>query len=119
MPDTTVFTRAIPVLPALDIAENAAFYTRVLGFTLRHQEGEFAILHRDGVELHFWKCADRGIAESSGCRIQVAGIDALYTRCREAGVIHPKAPLAEKPWGTREFGMIDGNGNLLTFFEPR
>ena len=29
----------------------------------------------------------------------------------------PMRPLEAKPWATREFAVIDGDGNLLTFFE--
>jgi len=27
-------------------------------------------------------------------------------------------PLAEQPWGFREFSVVDVDGNLVTFFEP-
>jgi uncharacterized glyoxalase superfamily protein PhnB len=50
-------------------------------------------------------------------RIRVEGIDELYEHCRARGIIHPSAPLQEKPWGAREFAVVDGDGNLLTFFE--
>ncbi len=49
-----------------------------LGFQVLHQEAEYAIVKRDGVELHVWLCQDPALAENSSCRIQVAGIEALY-----------------------------------------
>ena len=32
-----------------------------------------------------------------------------------AGIVHPNGALADKPWGTREFAILDPDGNLLTF----
>jgi hypothetical protein len=29
--------------------------------------------------------------------------------------IHPNAALAEKPWGQKEFALLDPDHNLLTF----
>ena len=30
-------------------------------------------------------------------------------------MIHPNDPLALKPWGNREFSIVDPDGNLVTF----
>ncbi len=30
-----------------------------------------------------------------------------------AGVIHPNGKLEDKPWGMREFAIVDIHGNLL------
>jgi uncharacterized glyoxalase superfamily protein PhnB len=51
-------------------------------------------------------------------RVGVRGIDPLYEHCQIEGIVHPNAPLQEKPWGFREFSVIDNDGNLVTFFEP-
>jgi catechol 2,3-dioxygenase-like lactoylglutathione lyase family enzyme len=108
-----------PVLCSLDLHQTADFYREHLDFAPRHVDpGRYGILERDGLELHFWAGTDRKVAEQTSCRIAVVGIDALYDRCKRAGVVHPKAPLRTEPWGHREFGMVDGDGNLLTFHEP-
>ena len=51
-------------------------------------------------------------------RLGVRGIDELYAHCQERDIVHPNAPLAEQPWGFREFSVTDRDGNLVTFFEP-
>jgi hypothetical protein len=51
-------------------------------------------------------------------RLGVRGIDDLYGHCLENEIAHPNAPLAEQPWGFREFSVTDADGNLVTFFEP-
>jgi len=49
--------------------------------------------------------------------VYVAGIDDLFNELQSEGVIHPNAPLETKPWGSREFGILDPDGNLVTFAE--
>ena len=114
----TRLTSASPVLASLDIERTVAFYCSKLGFEKVHvQQDAWGVVARDGIQLHFWPCSDRAIAESTSCRVNVAGIDGLYRELQAQGVIHPNAPLESKPWGTREFGVLDLDGNLITFAE--
>lgn len=112
----TTFTATIPVLPALNMKETLTFYERHLGFTQIHSEEEYGIIRRDTIQLHFWLCNDRKICEASGCRIRVEGVDELYKRMDQT-IIHPNATLDSKPWGAKEFAILDLNGNIVTFAE--
>ncbi|MCU0976561.1 MAG: VOC family protein [Steroidobacteraceae bacterium] len=106
---------ATPVLPSLDIGRTVAFYSEQLGFDAAHVAPDYAIVDRDTVELHFWRCEDPALPKASGCRVEVTGIEALHARCAAFGIVHPNAPLAEKPWGSREFAVLDPDGNIITF----
>ncbi|HZG95514.1 MAG TPA: VOC family protein [Mycobacteriales bacterium] len=124
MTDGTGFLAAVPALPVSDERRAVAFWTGVLGFTeLMDGDRGLGILRRDAVEVHVWVAdgsapgAERHLAGSASCRLRVTGIDALYERCLRAGVVHPNAPLADKPWGTREFGVLDPDGNLIGLYE--
>ena len=108
---------AVPVLPAQDIGETVSFFQQNLGFRVRHQEDSYGIVMRDAVEVHFWQCSDRNLSENSSCRLSVVGIDELYTEVTGRGIVHPKAHLETKPWGLREFAVVDVNGNLIWFTE--
>jgi len=112
-----VLTSIIPRLPSLDIPRSVAFYEKTLRFVRARQDDDFAILRRDTVEIHLWKCADRHIAESSGCRINVEGIEILHRLCEPHGIVHPNGRLETKPWGFKEFAILDPDGNLITFAE--
>ena len=61
--------------------------------------------------------AESFIAGTASCRIQVVGVNDLHAELQPLGVLHPNGQLADQPWGTREFGVLDSDGNLLTFFE--
>ena len=104
----------IPKLASLDIERSLAFFQR-LGFERCGAYPDYGIVRRDGVELHFWLCSDAGVPKVTGCRIAVEGIDELYEEFSAQGVIHPNGTLSDKPWGVREFSILDADGNLLTF----
>lgn len=112
------FLRTIPVLASLDIERSAAFFATKLGFTKLHvAQGAYGMVSNGAVEIHLWACADRQIAEATSCRVQVQGIEALHAECARSSLVHPNAPLESKPWGSREFAILDPDGNLITFFE--
>jgi len=98
-----------PILASMDHAETIAFYQR-LGFSLA-VPGDYVIMRRDGIELHFWKCTERHIAENTGCCIRSEDVDALYAEFIASGV--KATPPEDRAWGMREFYVIDPSGNLL------
>lgn len=118
--DAVRFIAATPVLASLDIGRTIAFYVERLGAVAVHAEqGVYGIVALGDIHLHFWACADRRIAEATGCRVAVEGIDTLYARCTAVQIVHPNAPLHDTPWGTREFAVLDCDGNLITFHQRR
>ena len=111
------FQYVCPVLPAQDIAQTVAFYVAKMGFTAVYDEADYGIVERDGVQIHFWLCPDRSVAEQSSCRITAVGIQPLYDEAQQQGIVHPNGALATKPWGLREFAVLDPNGNLIWLVE--
>jgi DNA-binding transcriptional MerR regulator len=114
---TSTLERAIPVLASLDLEATQRFYAERLGFEPLFTYPDYAISARDGIQIHFWLTDDRRDPENTSCRIEVTGIDALYEEMTAAGVVHPNGPLTSQPWGTREFAVLDADGNLIKFSE--
>ena len=115
----TTFISSVPIIPARDVEAAATWYRKELGYEIFHTEREYGIVGRGESWIHFW--GPSGIAPEKSMttiRVGVAGIEELYTHCQEREIVHPNAPLREQPWGFREFGVIDRDGNLVTFFEP-
>lgn len=115
MSDGPELIRAIPVLPCLDIARAIGFYGERLGFAAIFRFDDHAGLMRDGSEIHLRLSKDKKLPKSSGCRIEVRGIESLYQECKKADVIAPKGELSDG--GAREFKVQDGDGNTITFVE--
>jgi catechol 2,3-dioxygenase-like lactoylglutathione lyase family enzyme len=115
---STQFVSTTPVLASLDIERSAEFFSSKLGFTRVHvAQGEYGIVSNGPIQIHFWACKDRRIAEATSCRVRVQGIEVLHTQCASQAIVHPNAPLDTKPWGTKEFAILDPDGNLVTFYE--
>jgi catechol 2,3-dioxygenase-like lactoylglutathione lyase family enzyme len=99
------------VLASLNIGETIDFYTQKLGFTENLKMDSYAIVSRDGAELHFWLCKERYIAENTSCYMRVADIQALYEEFNANGV--SLEPPSMRPWGMQEMYVIDPHGNLI------
>jgi catechol 2,3-dioxygenase-like lactoylglutathione lyase family enzyme len=120
MVTATEFVSAVPIIPARDTEVSTAWYRDQLGFDVFHVEPEYGIVGRGESWIHFW--GPSGIEPEDSMtmiRLGVRGIDGLYQECQEKGIVHPNGTLADQPWGTREFSVIDADGNLVTFFEPQ
>lgn len=113
----TLFERAVPVLASLDIEATCRFYAERLGFTPGARFPDYGIVSRGEVQIHFWLTDDPAVPKATSCRVDVRGIDRLHEEMQAAGVVHPNGPLGERPWGCREFAVLDGDGNLITFSE--
>lgn len=114
------FLSVSPLIPARDVEEAIRFYRNALGFELDYRDAEpaqFAIVGSEGATLHLFASQDKHLADWTSLRIGVEGIDALYARCGEAGCVHPNGPLGSRPWGTREFSIVDPSGVCIAFVE--
>lgn len=106
-----------PVLAALDIPRLVSFYEQKLGFSRQWCDEGYGIVKRDDIGIHFWHCDNKIFPENTSCYVYVDGVDGLYAEYQKAGVIHPNGALEDKPWGVREFSILDLDGNLIRFGE--
>lgn len=106
----------VPILASLDLNESVEFYTSCLGFKKLGQFDDYAMVSRDGAEIHFWACNERHIAENTSCYIRVNNTQGLYEEFSDKGV--PIKEPVVRPWGMKELYVIDPHGNLLKFGEP-
>jgi catechol 2,3-dioxygenase-like lactoylglutathione lyase family enzyme len=109
-----------PKLPMRDLQKTAHYYTHYLGFSIIGKYPDYLIVSRDGIELHFFMHRTIEVEQNDGqVYFRVTEIDRLYEEWLLNGVsIHPNGPLETKPWGQREFSVLDPDFNLLTFGEP-
>jgi catechol 2,3-dioxygenase-like lactoylglutathione lyase family enzyme len=109
---------AVPILPSRDLDETLAFYL-ALGFEDRggpHDEWNYLILGRGGIELHFYGDPEVDpLATSAGCYLRVPDADALHAEWQAVaaatgGTLEPPEDTA---YGMREFALVDPSGNLV------
>ena len=110
---------AIPTLPSRSVEATLEFY-RKLGFDgkIWGAPYQYAILTRGTLEIHFFTHDTLLPEESSaGCYLRVADVDGLHQafaagQLSRKGIPRMDAP-EDKPWGMREFAVVDPDGNLL------
>jgi catechol 2,3-dioxygenase-like lactoylglutathione lyase family enzyme len=105
----------IPILASLNLAESIEFYTARLGFELMARFDGYAIVGRDGCELHFHACDNALIAQNTSCYLRTPSTEALYQEFISRGA-NLKPPEA-RAWGMKEMYVWDPHGNLLKFGE--
>lgn len=94
------------------------FYIHKLGFTqFGGNYHDYLMVEKDAVQIHFFEFAALNPKENYGqVYIRTDNIDDLYNQFRSNNVtIHPAGPLQIKPWGQKEFSLLDPDNNLLTF----
>lgn len=114
-----MLTEINPKLPMRDKAVTREFYLTKLGFEefgSADFEG-YLMVKKDNVQIHFFEFTELDPAENYGqVYIRTDDIDGLYKSLLEKKVgIHPNGHLQIKPWGQKEFSLLDPDNNLLTF----
>lgn len=112
-----------PLIPGgEDLEKTVAFYEQKLGFQCIHHEGNpfyMAIVKRDSAQIFLLQKGDRHLAAGTSLRINVSQIEQLYAELEaQEDIIHNDGKLESKPWGMKEFVVIDPTGVCLTFCEP-
>lgn len=116
-----MLTSIIPKLPMRNKGKTIEFYTRQLGFNIfgsKDFEG-YLMLEKDHLQIHFFEFPDLNPLENYGqIYLRTDNIEELYERLLvNQTVIHPNGILHTKPWGQKEFSVLDTDNNLLTFGE--
>jgi predicted N-acetyltransferase YhbS len=72
--------RTIPALPVRALDAALERYTQAFGFTVRHRDSGFAVLGRDGAEIHLWESADEAWQRSpAGSQPVRSGAESFLT----------------------------------------
>jgi catechol 2,3-dioxygenase-like lactoylglutathione lyase family enzyme len=101
-----------PTLPVRVMPEAISFYESA-GFEVEAYDSGFAFVHYEGasvVDLDLKATIDPA-NNGAGCFIITAEADGWHARLSAAGL--PVTPIADMPWGMREFTLTDPSGNRL------
>ncbi|WP_034387176.1 VOC family protein [Hellea balneolensis] len=105
----------------------AEWYQQHLGFPKKavFEGGDYAIVRRGDLTLHFWKCRDRHIAENTACYTEVRSLEALdalhaefISNAQNDGFAPGRVedvPKTQTGHDMREFHVWDPSGNLIGF----
>jgi catechol 2,3-dioxygenase-like lactoylglutathione lyase family enzyme len=112
--------RAVPILPADDLAVARQFYVDGLGFSVSFEatdDGKTGLLGLErGTLCLTLDCPMSGHGREACVSLQVESADAYYDEWREKVAI--KRPPQNESWGARTFDLIDPFGNTIFVIGP-
>lgn len=93
------------------------YYVNGLGFKEIGDYEGYLMVQKDEIEIHFFEFKDLDPKENYGqVYIRTNDIENLYKSLLNNNIkIHPNGALSTKPWGQKEFALLDPDANLLTF----
>ncbi len=108
--------QALPELPLSDVGAGVAYYQKVLGFKINYAQEDLGVMFRDDVTvlLIARTAMHTGIGS---CGAYVRDADALYADLVARGANVQGEPVS-RPWGLRDFRILDLEGNRITFAQP-
>ena len=107
-----------PKLPMRN-KQTTLIYYQQLGFAVLGDYGNYLLMQKDEIEIHFFEFQKLNPKENYGqVYIRTNAIENLYTDLLSQNIaIHPNGKLKTQPWGQKEFSLLDPDSNLLTFGE--
>ena len=107
-----------PKIPMRDKSVTREFYINKLGFQQFGNDYDgYLMIQKDNIQIHFFEFKELDPKENYGqVYIRTDDIDNFYQSMLDKKLsIHPAGHLQTKPWGQKEFAMLDPDNNLLTF----
>lgn len=112
-----MLTAINPKLPMRNKSITRNYYVNQLGFQEIGDYEGYLMVQRDNIEIHFFEFPELDPKENYGqVYIRTNDIEAVYKSMIENKTeIHPNGSIQTKPWGQKEFSLLDPDNNLLTF----
>jgi hypothetical protein len=116
----------IAVIPNVfyeDLEVGIAFFCDGMGYrnAYRAEDDALCIVRRDTTIFHLCKNVDLARGDRPEFRISTDDIDAYHREivARAPHILHPNGrEVADKPWGLREFAMLDPSGVCVIVEQP-
>src|SRR5581483_5042014 len=108
--------RIAPEFPVPDVSASIEYYRCALGFSIAATmpDQDYAIVERDRISIHLFRS---GVASApASIHIFTDGLDELHAELARRGA-RITQQIVRKPWGARDFRVLDISGNELKFTE--
>lgn len=106
--------RAVPVLPAADLARTNQFYRDRLQFNTIHY-GDYLSVSNGQAEIHFYESKTGAGSPPASCCLLVTDIEEAYAFFASRDVIAPGHELNDPGRGRKGFSILDNSGNIIRF----
>ncbi|HRN62031.1 MAG TPA: hypothetical protein PK743_13315 [Luteimonas sp.] len=115
-----MFQNLIPKVFYDRLQDGLDFFVDALGFEVLYQDAALAVVARDGAKAHIVESPEYAAKDRPELAIETDDIDAVYRELstRAPQWLHPNSSRVDlKPWGAREFAMLDPTTVCVVFRE--
>ena len=105
-----MLNRLIPKIFYASLGDGLDLFVDCLGFKVGHQDGKLVVVERDGAKAYLVEDAEFAAKDRPEITIETDSIDELYEEIhtKRPEMLHPNGnKVSEKPWGSREFAVLD------------
>ena len=105
-----MFNNIIPKIFYDQLSDGLEFFVEGLGFEVLYQDATMAVIERDGAKAYIVQSPEYAAKDRPELAIETDDIDAIFNElsARAPKLLHPNSKqVALKPWGSREFAMLD------------
>lgn len=106
------FRQVMPEFPLDDVRRGIDYYVHKLGFSVNYALDDLAVMDRDEARI-LLVTRPPGRSGVAGCCIYVRDADALHRELVARGALVRGEPVS-RPWGLRDFTVVDVEGNEIT-----
>ena len=110
--------RLIPKIFYDRMEEALDFWVAGLGFTLGHRDATLAVVEKGNLKAYLVESPEFAAKDRPELAIETGDIEANYAdiAARRPDLLHPNGKtISQKPWGAREFALLDKTGVCVIF----
>jgi hypothetical protein len=110
--------RLIPKVFYDHLEEGIDFFVDGLGFDVLHQDGDLAVVARDGAKVYLVESPEFAAKDRPELAIETDAIGVLHVEIcsRRPDLLHPNGrTVTHKPWGALEFAVVDATQVCVIF----
>ncbi|MEO8672798.1 MAG: hypothetical protein ABI411_15880 [Tahibacter sp.] len=113
-----MLSRLIPKIFFDRMEEGLDLFVECLGFSVLHQDGTLAVVERDTAKAYLVQDPEFAAKDRPEIAIETDTIEAMHAEiaAKRPQMLHPNARTVQsKPWGAREFAVLDATGVCVIF----
>ena len=110
--------RLIPKIFYEKMDDGLDLFVNALGFKVMHRDETLAVVERDGAKAYVVESAEFAAKDRPELAIETDTIDALFDEVLKSrpALLHPNLKTVQtRPWGAREFALLDRTGVCVVF----
>jgi len=113
-----VITRLIPNIFYDKMSDGLDLFVEGLGFEILHQDDSLAVVQRDGAKAYIVESPEFAAKDRPEIALETDTIEELYAdiSARRPDLLHPNGRvISKKPWGAKEFALLDKTHVCIIF----